>query len=270
MIPYPFTYHRPASLKNAEALLASLPDAKLLAGGHTLIPAMKLRLANPAALIDIARLPELSFIHKEGDRMLIGAATTHAEVASSDVVRSAIPALARLAEVIGDPAVRHMGTLGGSIANNDPAADYPAGLLALATTVHTTRRQIAVDDFFTGMFSTALEEGEIVTQVEIPLPKRASYAKFANPASRYALVGVFVADTAGGIRVAVTGAASCVFRATEMEVALGHTFTPDAITPVCISPEGLNSDLHGSAEYRAHLITVIARRAVAAALDDPR
>lgn len=266
MIPYSFTYHRAESLKDAEALLTRLPDAKLLAGGHTLIPAMKLRLANPTALIDIARLPELSLIHKQGDRILIGAATTHAEVASSEVVRSAIAALAGLAEEIGDPAVRHMGTLGGSIANNDPAADYPAGVLALAATVRTTQRQIAADDFFTGMFSTALDEGEIVTQVEFPIPKRAGYVKFANPASRYALVGVFVAETGSGIRVAVTGAAPSVFRATEMEVALGHTFTPDAITRISIPPNGLNSDIHGSAEYRAHLITTIARRAVAAAL----
>jgi carbon-monoxide dehydrogenase medium subunit len=266
VIPYPFTYHRPGSLKEAEALLASVPDAKLLAGGHTLIPAMKLRLANPAALIDIARLPELSFIRREGDRVLIGAMTTHAEVANSDVVRGSIPALARVAEEIGDPAVRHMGTLGGSVGNNDPAADYPAGVLGLGAAVRTNRRQIAADDFFTGMFSTALEEGEIVTAVDFPLPKRAGYVKFANPASRYALVGVFVAETTNGIRVAVTGAGPCVFRVSEMEAALARSFTPDALAGIAIPVDGLNSDIHGSAEYRAHLITVVAKRTVAAAL----
>lgn len=266
MIPYPFTYYRAGSLADAQALLARLPDAQLLAGGHTLIPAMKLRLANPAALIDIARLPELSFIRRDANRLFIGAATTHAEVANSDIVRSAIPALAQLAAEIGDPAVRHMGTLGGSIANNDPAADYPAAILGLGAVVHTTRRQVSADDFFTGMFSTALDRSEIIAQLEFPVAKRAGYVKFGNPASRYALVGVLVADTAGGVRVAVTGAAPCVFRAREMESALARSFTPDSLASISVSPDGLNSDVHGSAEYRAHLVSVIAKRAVAAAL----
>ncbi|HEY1637502.1 MAG TPA: xanthine dehydrogenase family protein subunit M [Rhizomicrobium sp.] len=270
MIPYPFTYHRADSLSNAEALLARMPDAKLLAGGHTLIPAMKLRLANPAALIDISGLAELSLIRRDGDALSIGATATHAEVANSDLVRSAIPGLAQLASEIGDPAVRHMGTIGGAVANNDPAADYPAGVLGLGATVKTTRRSIGADAFFTGMFSTALEEPEIVTEIVFPIPRRAAYAKFANPASRYAMVGVFVAQMGSGVRVAVTGAGACVFRMPEMEAALERSFTPDSVATISISPEGLNSDIHGSAEYRAHLVTVMAKRAVAAALESGR
>jgi carbon-monoxide dehydrogenase medium subunit len=270
VIPYPFTYHRATSLAEAEAMLQRQPDAKLLAGGHTLIPAMKLRLANPAALIDISRLPELSFIRKTGDAIAIGAATTHADVATSEVIHGAIPALAHLAREIGDPAVRHMGTIGGAVANNDPAADYPAGVLGLGATVKTTRRSIPADEFFTGMFSTVLEESEIVTEIVFPIPKRAGYVKFANPASRYALVGVFVAGTEQGVRVAVTGAGPCVFRVSEMEAALARDFSPDAIADIEISPDDLNSDIHGSAEYRAHLVTVIAKRAVAAALENAR
>jgi aerobic carbon-monoxide dehydrogenase medium subunit len=266
VIPYPFTYHRAQSLADAEAMLARTPDAKLLAGGHTLIPAMKLRLANPSALIDISNLQELSFIRKDGSDISIGAATTHAEAANSDVVRTAIPALAFLAGEVGDPAVRHMGTIGGSVANNDPAADYPAGVLGLAATVKTNRRSVAADEFFTGMFSTALEEGEIVTEIVFPIAKRAGYAKFANPASRYAMVGVFVAETGSGARVAVTGAAACVFRVPEMEAALARSFAPEAVASIAIAPDGMNSDIHGSAEYRAHLVTVMAKRAVAAAL----
>ncbi len=267
MIPYPFTYHRAGSLAEAAAMLARAPDAKLLAGGHTLIPAMKLRLANPSALIDISGLQELSFIRKDGSDISIGAATTHAEVANSDVIRAAIPALAHLAGEIGDPAVRHMGTIGGSVANNDPAADYPAGVLGLAATVKTNRRGVAADEFFTGMFSTALDEGEIVTEIVFPIAKRAGYAKFANPASRYAMVGVFVAEIEGGTRVAVTGAAPCVFRVPEMEAALARSFAPGAVASIAIAPDGMNSDIHGSAEYRAHLVTVMAKRAVAAALN---
>lgn len=266
MIPYPFTYHRARSLADAEAMLARAPDARLLAGGHTLIPAMKLRLANPSALIDISGLRELSFIRGNGSGISIGAATTHAEVTNSDVIRAAIPALAHLAGEIGDPAVRHMGTIGGSVANNDPAADYPAGVLGLAATVKTTRRSIAADDFFTGMFSTVLDDGEIVTEIVFPIAKRAGYAKFANPASRYAMVGVFVAETEGSARVAVTGAAPCVFRVPEMEAALARNFAPEAVASIAIAADGMNSDIHGSAEYRAHLVTVMAKRAVAAAL----
>jgi carbon-monoxide dehydrogenase medium subunit len=270
VIPYPFTYHRADSLANAEALLARMPDARLLAGGHTLIPAMKLRLANPAALIDIAGLAELSFIRGDGAALSIGATATHADVANSDVVRNAIPALARLAAEIGDPAVRHMGTIGGSVANNDPAADYPAGALALNAVIKTTRRSIGADDFFTGMFSTALQDSEIVTEITFPIPKRAAYAKFANPASRYAMVGVFVAQTDSEMRVAVTGAGPCVFRVPEMEAALVRSFAPDSVATISISPDGLNSDIHSSAEYRAHLVTVMAKRAVAAALASGR
>jgi aerobic carbon-monoxide dehydrogenase medium subunit len=266
VIPYPFTYHLARSLADAEAMLARAPDAKLLAGGHTLIPAMKLRLANPLALIDISGLQELSFIRRTGSDISIGAATTHAAVANSDVVRATIPALAHLAGEIGDPAVRHMGTVGGSVANNDPAADYPASVLGLAATVKTNRRSLAADEFFTGMFSTALDDGEIVTEIVFPVAKRAGYAKFANPASRYALVGVFVAETEGGARVAVTGAAACVFRVPEMEAALARSFAPEAVASISVAADGMNSDIHGSAEYRAHLVTVMAKRAVAAAL----
>ena len=265
MIPYSFTYHRPNSLAEAQALLSRSPDAKLLAGGQTLIAAMKLRLANPASLIDISNLDELSFIRREGNAMLIGAATTHADVANSPEVQRAITALAHLAELIGDPAVRHMGTLGGSIANNDPAADYPAAVLALGATIRTSQREIAGDDFFTGMFSTALNEGEIVTSVAFRIPDSAGYAKFRNPASRYAMVGVFVAKFGADVRVAVTGAAPCVFRSLEMEAALARNFAPEAVAGIAIPAEGLNSDLHASAQYRAHLVTVMAKRAVEAA-----
>jgi carbon-monoxide dehydrogenase medium subunit len=267
VIPYSFTYHRAGSLKDAESLLASLPDAKLLAGGHSLIPAMKLRLANPAALIDISGLPELSYLRERDGSVAIGAMTRHFEVVNSDVVRTRIPALAHLVSEIGDPAVRHMGTIGGSLANNDPAADYPAAVLGLDAVIVTTRRRIAADAFFTGMFATALDDGEIVTEILFPIPRRAGYAKFANPASRYAMVGVFVCETEAGMRVAVTGAASCVFRVPEMEAALASRFAPDAVASISIAADGLNSDIHGSAEYRAHLIAVMAKRAVAAALE---
>lgn len=267
MIAYPFTYRRAQSVKDAEAMLAHTPDAKLLAGGHSLIPAMKLRLANPSALIDISGLPELSYIRGRDGGVAIGAMTTHSEVMDSDLVHHRIPALAHLVSEIGDPAVRHLGTIGGSVANNDPAADYPAAVLGLGATVTTTRRSIAADVFFTGMFATALDEGEIVTEIFFPVPKRAGYAKFANPASRYAMVGVFVADTEAGIRVAVTGAAGCVFRAQKMEAALADAFSPEAVGYISVSADGLNSDIHGSAEYRAHLVTVMAKRAVTAALE---
>ncbi len=266
MIPYPFTYQRAASLKDAEALLAKSADAKLLAGGQTLIAAMKMRLAQPSELIDISGLKELDFIRASEAAIVIGAATKHFEVATSADVTRAIPALAELAESIGDPAVRHMGTLGGSLANNDPAADYPAAVLALNATIRTNRRSIHADAFFTGMFSTALEDGEIITEVSFPVPERAGYAKFPNPASRYAMAGVFVAKTAAGMRVAVTGAGACVFRAPAMEAVLGKRFSPDALAGIAIDPGELNSDIHGSAEYRANLVSVMAKRAVSAAL----
>jgi carbon-monoxide dehydrogenase medium subunit len=263
MIPYAFQYARAKSVADAEALLKKSPEAKLLAGGQTLIATMKMRLANPTQLIDIAGLKELSFIRAGGDAVTIGAATKHHEVADSADVRRAIPALAGLAQQIGDPAVRHMGTLGGSIANNDPAADYPAAVLGLGASVKTNKRSIAADDFFTGMFSTALEDGEIITEVSFPVAERAAYRKFPNPASRYAMVGVFVAKTKAGVRVAVTGAAPCVFRVPEMESALAKKFAPDSVANIKIDENGMNSDIHGSAEYRAHLVTVMAKRAVA-------
>ncbi len=265
MIPYTFKYHRATSLADAEAMLKKSAEAKLLAGGQTLIAAMKMRLAQPSELIDISSLTELDFVRAASDAIVVGAGAKHFEVAASPEVKRRIPALADLAESIGDPAVRHMGTLGGSLANNDPAADYTAAALGLGATIRTTRRQIAADDFFTGMFSTTLEDGEIITEVAFPVPERAGYAKFPNPASRYAMAGVFVAKTKSGVRVAVTGAAPCVFRVPEMEAALGENFTPDAIAGIRMSAGDMNSDIHGSAEYRAHLVTVMAKRAVAAA-----
>ncbi|MFO0350200.1 MAG: FAD binding domain-containing protein [Alphaproteobacteria bacterium] len=261
-----FDYLRPATLEDAARLFRENADAKFLAGGQTLIPTLKQRLAQPSALIDLTRISGLAGVKATAAGISIGAATRHADVAGAPEVKASLPALARLAAHIGDPAVRHMGTLGGSIANNDPAADYPAAVLALGATVHTTSRSIEADDFFTGMFETALAEGEIIKAVTFPVPEKAAYAKFANPASRYAMVGVFVARFAAGVRVAVTGAAPCVFRETAMEQALTRSFTPAAVSAIRVSPEGLNSDLHGTAEYRAHLVTVMARRAVEAAL----
>jgi len=266
MIPYAFRYARAKSLSEAESLLAGTSESKLLAGGQTLIPTMKQRLASPPVLVDISRIKELAFIRVSSDAVVIGAATKHADVASSAEVRRAVPALASLAAHIGDPAVRAMGTIGGSIANNDPAADYPASALGLGATVKTARRSIAADDFFTGMFSTALEDGEIVTEVSFPIPERAGYAKFPNPASRYAMAGVFVAKTKNGVRVAVTGAAPCVFRVPEMEAALAKNFTPDAVAKIAVPADDMNSDIHATAEDRAHLVTEMAKRAVAAAL----
>jgi carbon-monoxide dehydrogenase medium subunit len=231
----------------------------------TLIPTLKQRLASPSDLIDLGGISELSGISEKGGAIVIGATTTHAEVAASKTVKSKIPALAALAEGIGDPQVRHRGTIGGSIANNDPAADYPAGLLGLGATVKTDRREIAADDFFKGMFETALEDGEIVTSVSFPIPKKAGYAKFPNPASRYAVVGVMVAQGPAGTRVAVTGAGPSVFRVAAMEKALDGKFSPNAIEGISVPANGLNADIHASAEYRAHLVGVMARRAVAAA-----
>ena len=261
-----FRYLRPKTLAEAEAQFRDAGDAKYLAGGQTLIPTMKQRLAAPSALIDIARIPGLAFIRREANALVIGAATPHADVAASPVVRAAIPALAHLAGLIGDPAVRHKGTIGGSLANNDPAADYPAAVLGLNATIATNKRDIAADRFFTGLYATALKPGEIITQVAFPLAKRAAYVKFHNPASRFALVGVFVAQSAAGVRVAVTGAASCVFRVKRMEKALAENFTPDAVARIKVAADKLNSDIHAAADYRAHLITVLAQRAVAAAL----
>jgi carbon-monoxide dehydrogenase medium subunit len=224
---------------------------------------LKLRLARPSDLVDLAAIPSLRGITDAGDAIVIGAMTRHAEVERSTLVRQGIPALAAMAHVIGDPAVRNRGTIGGSISNNDPAADYPAAVVALAASVHTTKREIPADNFFTGIFETALEPAEIVTSVRFPKPQAACYQKFRNPASRYAIVGVFVARTGSGVRVAVTGAGPVVFRVPEMEAALARSFTPDAIKEITIPEDGLNSDIHASAEYRAHLVGVMARRAVA-------
>ncbi|HEX5319977.1 MAG TPA: xanthine dehydrogenase family protein subunit M [Stellaceae bacterium] len=260
---YEFTYHKPASLTDAVTLLGA-EEAKLVAGGMTLVPTLKQRLAKPSDLVDLGALGDLKGIKEEGGGVTIGAMTRHADVNRSSVVKSVIPALAALAGMIGDPAVRNRGTIGGSIANNDPAADYPSAVLGLAATIVTNKREIAGDSFFTGMFETALGQDEIITAIKFPKPQAAAYQKFKNPASRYAIVGVFVARTAGGIRVAVTGAGPCVFRVPEMEAALGRSFSADAIKDIAIPDAGLNSDIHASAEYRAHLVNVMARRAVAA------
>lgn len=266
---YAFHYHRASSLTEAQTLLRDKDDAKLMAGGQTLIPTLKQRLAQPSDVVDLGAIRELAGIQVGADGVEIGAMTRHAAVAYSDAVQGAIPALAHLAGMIGDPAVRNMGTLGGSIVNADPAADYPAAILALNATVHTTARQIAGEDFFTGMFETALDEGEIVTKVVFPRAERAGYTKFRNPASRYAVVGVFVAQSAGAVRVAVTGAGACVFRVAAMEQALAQDFTPEAIAGIAIPADDLNADLHASSDYRAHLVTVMAQRAVRQALGQP-
>jgi len=262
---YSFNYHRPLSLKEAAQFFSAAAEGKLVSGGMTLIPTLKQRLASPSDLIDLGGISELSGISEKGGAIVIGATTTHAEVAANKTIKSKIPALAALAEGIGDPQVRHRGTIGGSIANNDPSADYPAGLLGLGATIKTDRREIAADDFFKGMFETALEDGEIVISVSFPIPKKAGYAKFPNPASRYAVVGVMVAQGPAGTRVAVTGAGPSVFRVATMEKALDGKFSSNAIEGISVPANGLNADIHASAEYRAHLVGVMARRAVAAA-----
>jgi carbon-monoxide dehydrogenase medium subunit len=261
---YAFEYRQAKSVADAASLLGQT-GGRALAGGQSLVAAMKLRLAQPGTLVDLGAIAELRGIKRDGDKLVIGAMTRHAEVASSDVVKQAIPALAMLADGIGDRQVRNMGTLGGSIANNDPAADWPAALLGLGATVSTNKRTIPADAFFKAMYETALAPDEIITSVSFPIPQRAAYVKFPNPASRFALVGVFVARAAdGSVRVAVTGAAPSVFRATALEDALKRNFTADAAKAVRIDAKGLNADLHGSPEYRAHLIAVLASRAVAA------
>ena len=262
---YDFSYHRPASLEDAAALLGKAEDGVLMAGGQTLIPTLKQRLAQPSDVIDMRDIAGLDGIAVLGNTVEIGAMARHGAVAAAADVQKAIPALARLAGRIGDPQVRNQGTIGGSLATNDPAADYPAAVLALNATVHTDRREIAADDFFTGLFETALDDSEIITRVSFPLPERAGYAKFPNPASRYAIVGVMAAHLGGSVRVAVTGAGACVFRVRDMEAALGGEFSADAVADIAIAQDGLNEDIHASAEYRAHLVTVMAKRAVAAA-----
>ena len=264
---YAFDYRRPATLNEADLALKAMPGAKFLAGGQTLLPTMKQRLAKPSALIDLSGIAELKSIRLDGNALVIGAMATHHDVATSATVRNSLPGLAHLAEGIGDPQVRNRGTIGGSLANNDPAADYPAAALALGATFVTNKRKIAADDFFQGLFSTALGEDEILTAVSFPITKRFSYAKFANPASRYALVGVAVAETASGVRVAVTGAGSDgVFRSKELEAALGKGFSDASLAGVTVPSSGLNADIHADADYRANLIAVMAKRAVRHAL----
>jgi len=263
---YATNYHRASSVDEAVKLLSDADEGKYVSGGVTLIATMKQRLASPSDLVDLRHIPSLKGIRVDGRRVTIGAATTHAEVASSAAIRSVCPALCELAGMIGDPHVRHMGTIGGSVANNDPAADYPSAMLALNATIVTDRRQIAAEDFFEGLFETALKGGELITAVTFEAPEKAGYAKFPNPASRYAMTGVFVARSEAGVRVAVTGAgADGVFRQTDMERELAANWLPDAITSVTVDPAALLSDLHATAEYRANLVKVMAKRAVAAA-----
>lgn len=257
---YAFAYDRPASMADALAKISA--GGQALAGGQTLIASLKQRLAQPSSLVDLAGLPELSGIRKEGNSLVIGAMTRHETVADSAEVKSLMPALADLANHIGDRQVRAMGTLGGSVANNDPAACYPSAVLALGATVQTNRRQIAADDFFQGMYTSALEEGELITAIHFPIAQKAAYAKFRQPASRFALVGVFVAQTAQGVRVAITGAGNGVFRHAGLEAALSKSFAPEAVEGVAIDASELNGDLHASAAYRAQLIKVQTQRAV--------
>lgn len=262
---YSFNYLKAKSVDDAAKIIAKDSDAKLLAGGQSLIAAMKLRLAKPSDVVDLSSIKGLSGIKVDGKAVTIGAMTRHAEVAASSEVKKAIPALAALAGGIGDRMVRNMGTIGGSLANNDPAADYPAGVLGLGATIITNKRKIAADGFFKGLYETALGKGEIIEQISFPIPKRAAYMKFKNPASRYAIVGVFVADFGGSVRVAVTGAGPSVFRVAAMEKALASKFAPESVADIKVPEKGLNSDLHAKADYRAHLVTVMARRAVEAA-----
>ena len=260
---YATNYHRASSVADAAAKASGADDAKYLSGGQTLIPTMKQRLAAPSDLVDLSQGEEMRGITTDGRSVTIGAAMTHAEVAGSAEVANAIPALAALAGGIGDPAVRAKGTIGGSVANNDPAADYPAACLGLGATIRTNTREIAADDFFVGLFETALEEGEIITAVTFPVPEAAGYAKFPNPASRYAMVGVMAARTGGGTRVAVTGAgANGVFRYAEAEAALGGDWSPEAVTR---SPgEPMSEDMHATAAYRAALTVTMTKRAITA------
>jgi aerobic carbon-monoxide dehydrogenase medium subunit len=266
---YNFEYQQPKSVADAAKAIASKPEAKLMAGGMTLIPTLKQRLAKPTDVVDLGKIPDLNGIKKDGNAIVVGAMTRHADVANSAEVKSALPALADLAAQIGDPAVRHRGTCGGSIANNDPAADYPAAVLALNATIVTNKRKIAADDFLKGMFETALAPDEIITAVSFPIPEKAAYMKFRNPASRYAIVGVFVAKTGSAVRVGVTGAGAVAFRQKDMEAALTKSFAADAIKDVKQAQDGLNADIHASAEYRAHLVGVMGKRAVMKANGQP-
>jgi len=263
---YEFTYRRAASIEDATAQHKKADDARFLAGGMSLLPTLKLRLDQASDLVDLGHLEDMRGITEENGSIVIKAVTPHAIVNASELVQQKNPMLAKLAGSIGDPLVRNRGTIGGSLANNDPSADYPSGTLGLGATIHTNQRTIPADDFFQGLFETALEEGELITQVSFPIPVRAGYGRFANPASRFPLVGVFVAETDSGPRVAVTGAGPCVFRVTDMEAALAKNFAPESFDGITISPDGLSEDIHATATYRAHLITVLARRAVEEAL----
>ncbi|RKK05334.1 xanthine dehydrogenase family protein subunit M [Pseudoroseomonas wenyumeiae] len=260
---YDFEYHKPTSVADAVKILAADPDAKPISGGMTLLPALKHRLNRPTALVDLGGIAELRGVKREGDALVIGAMTKHYEVATNPLVTESIPALARMAATIGDTQVRNRGTLGGSLANNDPAADYPAAALALNATFITNSRRIPADEFFLGMFTTALEPGELLVAVSFPIPEKAGYAKLRNPASRYSMAGVFVAKGPAGVRVGVNGAGPCAFRQADMEVALASNWSAAALEGVKQSSDDLNSDIHGSAEYRAHLVGVMAKRALA-------
>lgn len=262
---YAFDYHQPKSVDEAAQTLAAKPEPKLLAGGMSLLPTLKLRLAQYTDLVDLSAIESIKGIERDGDALVIGAMTRHVEVAASDIVKSTIPALTTLAGGIGDPLVRNRGTMGGSIANADPAADYPSAVLGLGATIITDKRKIAGDDFFKGLFETALEPGEVIVAVRYPIPQQAAYMKYPNPASRFALVGVFVAKTAAGVRVAVTGAGPCVFRLKDAEALLTKSFSVAALESFTVKPDGLNTDIHATAEYRAHAVAVMLKRAVAAA-----
>ena len=263
---YSFDYQRPGDAKAAVGALGADGEAKYLAGGQSLLPTMRLRLAQPSALVDVTRIASMKTVTLDGDKLTIGGAVCHADVGSNADVKKALPGLADLASRIGDRQVRERGTIGGSLANDDPAACYPSAVLALNATVVTDRRRIAADDFFIDMYTTALEPDELITAVEFPLAERAGYEKFRNPASHFALVGVFVAKFADGVRVAVTGAGPGVFRVPPMEAVLSQNFEPSAIAAIRIDTDGLTSDIHAEADYRAHLVTVMAKRAVDAAL----
>lgn len=260
-----FDYHAPKTLDSALALLSDKEDGKIIAGGMTLLPTLKQRLAAPSDLIDLAAISEIKGVRRDGNEIVIGAMTTHAEVSANADVQSSIPALSHLTGIIGDPAVRHRGTIGGSIANADPAADYPAAVVGLNATIVTNKRKIAADEFFVSLFETALERDEIITSVRFPIPERAGYQKFRHPASGYAVVGVMVAKFGDKVRVGVTGAAGSAFRASDFEAALEKNFSPDVLLNIAVSPDDLLSDIHCTNEYRAHLVNVMARRAIAAA-----
>lgn len=259
---YDFTYERASSADDATSKHGAADDARFLAGGMTLIPVLKQRLDQPSDLVDLGDVDDLRGISEEGGAIVVKAMTTHHDVNSSELVQSKIPALADLAGTIGDQMVRNRGTIGGSLANNDPAASYPSAVLGLNATINTNKRSIAADDFFTGMFDTALEESELITSVSFPIPEQAGYKHFPNPASRFPIVGAFVAKTADGVRVGVTGAGPCAYRQTEFEEAWSGGLDPEKIKDIKVSADGLNSDIHASAEYRAHLINVMARRAI--------